>query len=170
MNVKNPIVQNTCKLVQCLPLYPSFNWGMSFKLCETNFVCLYRWNKYIIISSYSCENGKVLLPLQGLQVISLAASGLQIDQVSLSQHTSHTKCVFSSICQLQLSKMRSPSHMFGAVRPWLSSVNRWGHWKDAKTLAEPAPGTWVLSLRYENFLGDSNSDGSKDGAEEDQSC
>ena len=117
-----------------------------------------------------CENGKVLLLLQGLQVISPLTSGLQIDQVSLSQYTSHTNCVFSSICQLQLSKTKSPSHMLWAVRSWLSNADRWAHWKDAKMLAELAPETWVLSLRNANFLDGSNSDGSRDTVEGNQSC
>ena len=171
---RTPLWQNTCKLVHCLPVYPSFNWDVSFKLSDTLFLYLYRQNNIILIYNHfhlflwKWEGSS--FPSGNSGNFPLRAPGLQIYQVSLSQHASHTKCMFLSICQLPLSKMRSPSHMFWAVRPWLSSINRWAPRKNAETLAEPAPGAWVLSLRNENFLDDSNSGGRKDGAEKNQPC
>lgn len=83
--------------------------------------------------------------------------------------TTNTKCVFSKCFQQQISKIRSSSHMFWTVGPWLSSWSRWVPGKDAKMLAEPTPGTWVLSFQNGNFLDNSNKDGSEDGVKN-QSC
>jgi hypothetical protein len=61
----------------------------------------------------------------------------------------------------KLSKIRRSSHMFWTVGLWLNSRSRWVPGKDSKMLAEPAPGTWVLSFRNGNFLNSSNKDAVK---------